>query len=413
MSRKWNRSEIWWVVIAVLGVLFSVILGLPRYMKYTATVLHPQPQNAPSSTRTEPAPSWGPAVSRSREIVRAGLSEQNVPGLSVAVGVGNEIVWAEGFGWADIDKRLPVAPETRFRIGTASMVLTSAAVGRLLEKGRLKLDDPIQTYVPEFPPMQWPVTLRHLLAHTSGVRSDSGDEGPLFSQHCERPVEALPHFADRPLLFEPGTEYRHSKYGYILISAAVEAAAKQPFLTFMEKEIFQPLGMRDTLAESATKDIPDRSTFYFPRFGADPRYGLHLMRDQVLSCYAGSMVFLSTPSDMVRFGLALNNSKLLQPKTVRLMQASEQLATGKETGYGLGWDLETVTLGGQPTPVVGHDGDSLGGMVVSLVTLPERGIVVAVMSNISYTDTFGLATKVAEAFAEQAKQKPSERRAEK
>ena len=71
--------------------------------------------------------------------------EQNLPGLSVAVGAGGDIVWAEGFGWADLEKQAKVAPDTRFRIGTASVALTSAAVGLLLEKGRLKLDDEIQT----------------------------------------------------------------------------------------------------------------------------------------------------------------------------------------------------------------------------------------------------------------------------
>jgi CubicO group peptidase (beta-lactamase class C family) len=126
-------------------------------------------------------------------------------GLSVAVGVGGDIVWAEGFGWADLENRVPVAPDTRFRIGTASKVLTSAAVGLLLEKGRLKLDDEIQTYVPAFPEKQWPVTLRQLMGHVAGVRNDGGDEGPLLSARCERPVEALQHFAERSLLFEPGT----------------------------------------------------------------------------------------------------------------------------------------------------------------------------------------------------------------
>ena len=398
MAKK-RSAEIWWVVIAVVGVLFTLILGLPRYMKYTATVLHPQPYNAPSAIRTEPPPSFSASVQRGRDIIRAGLSEQNVPGLSVAVGVGNEVVWAEGFGWADIEKRAPVTPETRFRIGTASMVLTSAAVGKLLEQGKLRLDEPIQTYVPQYPKQQWPVTLRHFMAHTSGVRNDGGDEGELFSQHCERPVEGLSAIADRPLRFQPGTEYHYSRYGYIPVSAAVESAG-QPFLTYMQKEIFEPLGMRNTVPESATTPVPDRTTVYFPRFGADPRYGLHLMRDLDLSCYAGAMVFLSTPSDMVRFGLGINNGKLLQPATVKLMQTSEKLPSGKETGYGLGWDLETVTLAGTQTQVVGHDGDLLGGMISSLVILPEHGIVVAVMSNISYTETFTLATKVAEVFAQ-------------
>jgi serine beta-lactamase-like protein LACTB len=165
----------------------------------------------------------------------------------------------EGFGWADLEKRLPVAPETRFRIGTASIALTSAAVGLLLEEGQLKLDDQIQTYVPEFPQKEWPVSLRQLMGHTAGVRTDGGDEGPLFSVRCERPVEALQHFKDSTLRFEPGSQYRVSSYGWILVSAAVEAAAKEPFMTFMQKEIFEPLGMDDTMADSATDSIPESS----------------------------------------------------------------------------------------------------------------------------------------------------------
>ena len=90
---------------------------------------------------------------------------------------------------------MPVTPDTRFRIGTASTALTSAAAGLLLEKGRLKLDDEIQTYVPAFPEKQWPVTLRQVMGHMAGVRTDGGDEGPLFTEHCERPVEALQYFA--------------------------------------------------------------------------------------------------------------------------------------------------------------------------------------------------------------------------
>lgn len=442
MSKKRNRLEAWAALIVLaIGGLLAVIVGLPMYVQATATTLHPQPQSAPSVTQSDPSPQWSEAVDRARQIMRAGLAGQNLPGLSVAVGVGGDIVWAEGFGWADIEKHVPVTPDTRFRIGTASTVLTSAAVGVLLERDWLKLDEEIQTYVPQFPMKPWPVTLRQLMGHVAGVRTDSGDEGTLFAQRCERPVDALQHFADRELLFEPGTQYRHSKYGWILVSAAVEAASDQPFLTFMREQIFQPLGMDDTGAESATEENPehvgepgedapfltlirkvvleplgmggtkaksetaenaDRATFYFPRFGADPRYGLHVMRPHNLSCYAGSMAFLSTPSDLVRFGLAIDSGKLLQPATVQLLQTPQQLTSGQETAYGLGWDLETVTLAGKSTQTVGHDGESLGGRVVSLMTFRESGIVVAVMSNISYADTSALARSVAEAFAEPA-----------
>src|SRR5205085_9990125 len=102
------------------------------------------------------------------------------------------------------------------------------------------------------------------------------------------------------------------------------------------------------------------------------------------SCYAGSSAVLSTPSDLVRFGMAIKDGKLLKPATVQLLQTSQRLPSGQETGYGLGWDLETVTLAGKQTVAVGHDGDSLGGMVASLMTFPEHEIVVSVTSNISY-----------------------------
>jgi len=273
-------------------------------------------------------------VQQARQVVRAGLTEQNLPGLSVAVGAGGEIVWAEGFGWADLEGHVPVAPETRFRIGTASTVLTSAAVGLLLETGRLNLDDAIQVHVPAFPEKQWPVTLRQLMGHVAGVRTDGGDEGPLLSGRCERPADGLKPFAGSSLLFEPGTRFRYSSYGWILVSAAVEAAAKEPFLRFMRRHVFEPLRMDDTRADAATEPIPNRATPYFPKFAADPRYGPDVMREIDYSCYAGASVFLSTPSDLVRFAIAIDSGKLLQPATVHLLQTSQQLSSGEETEDG-------------------------------------------------------------------------------
>jgi CubicO group peptidase (beta-lactamase class C family) len=184
-------------------------------MSFAPSDLHPTQKAITSVRHSEPSPQWSEAVNRARRTVRAGLAEQNLPGLSVAVGVGGGVVWAEGFGWADIETRAPVTPDTRFRIGTASTMLTSAAAGVLLEKGRLRLDGEIQTYVPQFPKKQWSVTLRHLMAHV-GVATDGGDEGPLFAHRCERPLEALEHFAEGELLFEPGTQYRHSKLDQFL-----------------------------------------------------------------------------------------------------------------------------------------------------------------------------------------------------
>jgi serine beta-lactamase-like protein LACTB len=389
-----------WVALPLVGIglLIAFLLGLNAYMHLTATPLHPDPAQAPSVTHFSPSRDWTGPTESARQIARASLSEQNLPGLSIAVGVGGELVWAEGFGFADLENRAPVTPGSRFRIGTASKVLTSAGIGLLLERNRLNLDDEIQTSVPEFPKKEWPVTLRHLMSHTAGVRTDGGDEGP-YAEHCERPLESLRIFADRSLLFQPGTEYRYSSYGWMLLSAAVEGAAGEPFLGFMHRQVFEPLGMTDTAADSLRDPLPDQAKSYFPRYAADPKLGLHDMRDIDYSCYAGASVFVSTPSDLVRFGMGINGGKLLKPATVESLQTSQRLPSGEETGYGLGWDLEPATLAGEQTRVIGHDGESLGGMVASLMAFPDQGIVVAVTSNISYADTFAIGLKIAEAFA--------------
>lgn len=396
--KKWGMTT--WLGIGVLGIglIITGVSGLFVYMSSTATPLHPDVQEVPSTPASPPSAEWTSAAAQAHQIARAGLVEQNLPGLSVAVGVGDELVWAEGFGWADLDARLPVAPDTRFRFGSGSVALTSAAVGLLLEGNRLTLDENIQTYVRDFPQKPWPVTLRQLMGHTAGVRNDGGDEGPLYGKTCGRTVEGLEPFAERDLLFEPGTQFRFSSYGWILVSAAVEAAAQEPFEAFMRARIFEPLGMVDTKADSSTVPIPNRATPYFPRFAADPKYGPDISREIDLSCYAGAGAYLSTPSDLVRFGLAVNTGTLLRPETALLLQSPQRLVSGEETGYGLGWDIETVDLDGTPTRWIGHDGTVLGGRVASLITFPDHGIVVAVMSNTSYADTEALAVKIAEAF---------------
>lgn len=422
-----------WVtlVLAAAGLLAAAIPGLWLLVSFTSRPLHPDARAVPSVEAFAPLPEWSAAVERARQDVLAHLIEENLPGLSVAVGVEGEVVWAEGVGFADLRSGVPVTPDHRFRIGTASMVLTSAAAGLLLEEGRLDFDAPIQTYVPEFTEKQQPVTLRQLMGHTSGLSSDGGDEGPLFAKHCTRPVEALKYFAKSPLQFQPGSRYRHSAYGWVLVSAAVERAAGQRFLTFMRERVFGPLGMLHTVPDSAVIDDDDfplfnlvrelvfdpraargstapasasrpvqaRATSYFPRFAADPNYGLHLMRPLDYSCYAGSGVFLSTPTDLVRYGMAVNGGRLLDPATVELLQTPQRLPSGETTGYGLGWDLETVTLAGRLTRMAGHDGDALGGTVASLLTFPDMGMSLAVASNISYADTYALGLKIAEAFA--------------
>lgn len=402
MSKSWNRMETWLgLIVLVVGGVLAFIAGLHVYVTSTAETLHPDPQRVPSASAVTPDPQWTTAVARGREIMRAGIATRNLPGLSVAVGVGDAIVWAEGFGWADLEDRTPVTPATQFRLGDTSIALTSAAAGLLLEDQRLALDRRVQEYVPEFPAKQWPVTLGQVMGHLAGVPRAEGDEESL-DESCNRTVDGLTRFADSGLRFEPGTQFMYSQYGWILVSAAIERAASESFHAFMRTRVFEPLAMAATREDAPRGRVQHRATPYFPRYSSDPRYGLHPMREGSYACFSGAGAFISTPSDMVRFGLAITNGTLLRPATVRLLQTSQTLRDGTRTGYGLGWKIETVDLAGTPTTVVGHDGRLLGGTAVSFLTVPDRRLVVAVMSNIAYADPASLAVDVAQAFAGQA-----------
>lgn len=393
-----NRKLKWWVFVALVpGAVLVFVAALWTFMAVTATPLHSSAKDVPSEASAAAAPKWSDSVRKAQDLVRAAVVEQNWPGVSVAVGVGGEIVWAEGFGWADLKNRIPVSPGMRYRIGGVSMTLTSIAAGQLIEQGKLNLDDEIQTYVPEYPKKQWPVTLRQLMAHTAGVRGDAGDEEPLLDR-CERAVDGLKRFDTAALKTEPGTRYRYSTYGWILVSAAVEAAAKKPFFSYMRSDVLMPLGLDDTAADLTIEPLPHVVTFYHPRFAGDARFGPESVRRGDYSCLSGGAGFLSTPSDLVRFGMAINSSALLQPATLKTLRTAQRLSSGEETAHGLGWDLETVSLGGRTLPQAGHDGEFILGGSTSFLTFPEQGLAVVVTTNISFAKVDAVARRLADIF---------------
>lgn len=394
-----RRDSVFAAIGVVLGVLLTAGLGVYSFVTLTTTTLYRSVQDVPSSGHAPSPPQWTHAVGRARDLTRAGIVEKNLPGVSVAVGVGGDIVWAEGFGWADLAKRVPVTPSTRFRIGHASKALTSAGVGLLLERNTLRLNDEIQNYVPSFPRKPWPITLRQLMGHVAGVRHYDEDDDYIPREHCERASEGLRMFANDPLLFEPETQFKYSTFGWVLVSAAVESAAGVPFFPFMRTEIFTPIGMIDTTPDIGSAPMPNRAIFYYPKFSGDPSTGPEVPESGDYSCFAGAGGFLSTPSDLVRFGIAMGSGKLLRPATVNTLHTPQLLRSGAETEYGLGWTLQTVELAGQPTRMASHASLTLLGSSTSFLTFPDRSLVVAMTSNVSRASMRAIALNIAEAFA--------------
>src|SRR5918999_3278713 len=237
----------WHRVVASLAVASCVIAGIEaQHARY------PLPRE---SAR------FSDAIDRCRAFVTGLITAKQIPGFSVAVAVDGRVVWSEGFGVADAEQFVAVTPMTRFRVGSVSKLFTAAAVARLVQEGRLDLDAPVQRYVPGFPKKPWPITTRQLTSHTAGIRHYAGDfQGVLSSApHFASVTAGLTIFQDDPLLFEPSTSYSYSSYGWNLVSAVVEGAAHTEFLTYLQREIFEPLNLRNTAADHVDAIIPHRT----------------------------------------------------------------------------------------------------------------------------------------------------------
>jgi CubicO group peptidase (beta-lactamase class C family) len=421
----------WLLVLLAPLLLAAVVASIWVYVSLTEKPLYDAADRVPSVTPA--AHEHAGAVALARQAVRESVAEQNLPGVSVAVGVRGEIVWAEGFGYANLWRGERASPEHRFRIGTASTLLASVAAGLLIEQGRLRIDEEIQHYVPWFPRKQWPITVRALMGHTAGL----ADDGLPRREHCTSAAEALQRIGDPRQVSQPGSGFRPSLAGWMLVSAAMEAAAGQPFPDLIRELVLDPLQMRATIVDPGPdpaliegEDPPPAILFrelisdpeaelhnsagraaqaaeklaacYAPRFRKNPRHGRHMMRLMDCSCLMGAGAYWSTPSDLVRLAMAVIGGRLLRAETVDLLSMPQCLSTGELIDDGLGWQTWSVPLAGKPVRAIGLDGVLAGAPLATVIAFPDPGLAVAVAANILHADTHSIAVKVAQAFADHA-----------
>ncbi|HEY2975796.1 MAG TPA: serine hydrolase [Pyrinomonadaceae bacterium] len=317
----------------------------------------------------------GTQIEQGRKLAAELIKRESLPGLSIAVAVDGKTVWSEGFGFADLDKKVLASPKTRFRIGSLSKLLTAAALARAYEKGLIDLDAPVQRYVPTFPKKEQEITIRQLAGHLSGIRQYSRDEY-INRRSYSTVLKSLNVFQDSPLLFPPGTKYGYSSYGYDLLGAAIEGATKQNFLSYVQQQVFRPLKMKSTIADSAQKEVPNRTRFY----SRDSTGQIVAAPETDLSDRLPAGGFLSTVEDLARFGSALLKDGFLKSETRNLMFTSQRTADGKETGVGLAWRISKDEKGRR---ILHHGGDSVGARAFMLI-YPEQKIVVVMLSNLTF-----------------------------
>ena len=349
----------------------------------------PAPATTPAPAVVGAPSTYADAIASARRLVLDTMRVLGAPGASITVVKDGRVVWSEGMGWADVEQQVPVTPLTRFRVGSVSKPLTTAALGLLVQEGKVDLDAPVRRYVPSFPEKRWPFTVRQLAGHLAGIRHYRGDEN-LSRVPYATVADGLAIFRGDSLLSEPGTRYAYSSYGYNLLSAVIEGASGRPFLDVMRGRVLAPLGLRQTVAEHPDSIIPFRARFYTRR---DAGGGIgNAPYVDTSSQWAGGG-FLSTTEDLARFGQAMLDDALLRRATTEILWTSQKTRDGRTTGYGIGWSVDRDGAGRRR---VWHSGGSVGGTAY-LLLYPEQRLVVAVLVN-SDRSFVGATPRIAEGF---------------
>ena len=327
------------------------------------------------------------------------------PAVSMAVASKGRIVFSTGVGFADLDNLVPASGSTVCNIGSVSKVMTAVAVMQLVELGTVRLDDPIQKFVPQFPEKSAAITIRHLLTHTSGIRHYRSTDFPNGLdgenvQPFESFDEAILVFKNDPLLFTPGAYYLYSSYAVNLLQGVIEKASGQAFEAFMIANVWGPAGMLQTAFDVPSRIVAGRAKGYALGQGrpVNNPYG-----DLTYKFASGGMI--ATVDDLVRFGVALNHGRLLKPETVALMY-TPQLPTVlafHEDGppsreafqQAMLWRIRKDEAG----RVFLHHCGTVHGFNACLVNYTAEDLVIAIASNAQVLG-FAPALKVAEFFRE-------------
>lgn len=297
-------------------------------------------------------------------------TKNQVPALTVAIAMDGRIVYSKVFGVADVENGVKATPETLIRTGSIAKPISAAAAMTLYDAGKLDLDAPIQKYCPAFPQKPSPITTRQLLGHLSGIRHYK--EGEIEStKHYAHISDGFAIFANDPLLFEPGTKFSYTTYGFTVVGCVVEGASGEKFGDYVSHHVLRPAGMTHTFIDEVSRIVPHRARGYSRLDGNVVNAGL---MDSSYKIPGGG--YVSTAEDLVRFQLAMADGKVVKPATVAQMWTPQKTSDGKPTSYRMGFGITE----GDGQKIVGHSG-SQQGCSTAMETVPSKHYAIAVMVN--------------------------------
>jgi D-alanyl-D-alanine carboxypeptidase len=318
--------------------------------------------------------------------LRHQMQEHRIPGLTLKIIRDGKAIKTAAYGLANVELNVPAKPETVFEIGSITKQFTAAGILMLAQEGKLSVDDKISKYLKDTPEAWANVTIRHLLTHTSGIKSYTGLDGFQIWRHLtqEQFIKAI---GKEPLEFQPGDSWKYCNTGFNLLGYIIENLSGKNYWEFMGERVFQPLGMQATTRRLYSLVIPNRASGY------EQTNHVWMNRDTDLTEVFSAGAIASTVGDLAKWSVALDGDRLLNAASKAQMWTPVKLNDGKTRKYGFGWNVDTL----EGHKNIGHGG-STSGFSASIQRFPDDHLAVIILSNTDEEIATTLAKKVATFF---------------
>jgi CubicO group peptidase (beta-lactamase class C family) len=306
--------------------------------------------------------------------VDAEMQRLHIPGMSVAILRGDSIVMARGFGYANVELRVPASDSTIYQSGSVGKQFTSAAIMLLAERGKLSLDDAVTKWLPEGKTAWKGITIRHLLSHTSGIANYTDGAVDLRREYSENDLVKLA--LKSPLDFRPGTHWNYSNTGFVLLGAIVRRVTGQFYGDFLRENVFRPLGMRTARIISEADIIPNRASGY--HLAGDTLRNQEWVSPSLNTTADGALYM--TVRDLAAWAVGLNHGRVPSAASLAASWTPIALSTGGSYPYGFGWGLSPQ----RGVKKIAHTG-SWQGFKTAIARYPTLDLTVITMANLAET----------------------------
>lgn len=324
--------------------------------------------------------------------VFADWNKLDTPGAALGIVKNGKLIYAKGYGMSDLEHDLPITPSSVFYTGSVSKQFVTFAILLLEEEGKLNLDDEIQVYLPDFPKYEAPLTIRHFIHHTSGVRDyltlmALKGRSYLDNMEIDEVYELIK--SQKVLNFSPGDQYLYSNSCYFMLAMIVEKAAGKSIRDFAEEKMFGPLGMKNTLFYDDNRDLIKNKVFSYEKKTEGEGFNNLIMRFDLV----GSGGVYSSIEDLLLWDQNFYNNTLGKggQAIINKMHQEGLLNNGKSSGYAFA--LNNGTYKGLKT--VSHGG-SLAGYRAQLMRFPDQSFSVIILANRNDANPTGMSYQVAD-----------------